>query len=300
MKTICAFLLAISTLHAATTNNWFSERLHDDWGQKMEIKERLFTKKSPFQRIQIIETSRFGKMLVLDGIVQTNEGDEFIYHEMLTHVPILTHGNVKKVLIIGGGDGGMLREVLRHESVEKAVMVEIDGMVIEYCKKLMPSLSQGAFDDPRAEVIVGDGLEYVKKTKENFDVIICDSTDPTGPGVVLFTKDFYSDCQRILTPNGILVTQNGVPFVQGKEITETHQNRARYFKDNTFYLAAIPSYIGGFMAFGWASNNPDLRKVSEEVLKERASKIKGKTRYYSPAVHKASFVLPPYVEELVK
>ncbi len=293
------FLLGAISLNAKTPN-WFSERLHDNWGQKMEVNERLFSKKSPFQRIQVMDTPRFGKVLVLDGIVQTNEGDEFIYHEMLTHVPILAHGNAKRVLIIGGGDGGMLREVLRHESVEKAVMVEIDGMVIEICKKLMPSLSQGAFDDPRAEVIVGDGLDYVKKTKETFDVIICDSTDPTGPGIVLFTKEFYSDCQKILTESGILVTQNGVPFAQGKEITETHQNRAPFFKDNSFYLAAIPSYIGGFMAFGWATNNPSLRQVSEEVLRERYSKLKGKTRYYSPAMHKASFVLPPYVEELIK
>jgi len=281
--------------------NFFVEKLYgSNWGQILKITKVLYEKESKFQKIIIFENPIFGKVLALDDILQTTENDEFIYHEMLTHTPIFAHGNVKKVLIIGGGDGGMLREALRHKSIEKAVMVEIDGDVVDACKKYMPNLPGTAYEDPRAEVIIGDGIDYVKNTDEKFDVIIVDSTDPFGPGMILFTKEFYSYCKNALNKDGIIVTQNGVPFSQEDELVQTYQNRKCYFKDNRFFIAPVFGYIGGFMAFGWATDNEKAFDVSIEKLKTDLSNIEGSMRYYTPKVHKSSFCLPMYIQNKLK
>ncbi len=246
----------------------------------------------------VFETRGFGRVLMLDGVVQATELDEFIYHEMMTHVPLFAHGAAERVLIIGGGDGGILREVLRHPLVQ-ATMVELDPDVVAVCREHMPSLSRGAFDDPRARLLFTDGVRFMAESTESFDVIIVDSTDPIGPGEVLFTESFYADCRRRLTPGGILVTQNGVPLLQPQEMTATAGRLGRLFVDAGFYVAAIPTYVGGFMAMGWASDNPALRQQSERVLAQRFSTAGIETRYYTPALHIASFVLPAYVECLL-
>lgn len=281
--------------------NWFAETLHRDrhgFAQSFQVLREVVREQSPYQELVIFETPGFGRMLVLDGVVQTTERDEFIYHEMLTHVPLVAHGNAKRVLIIGGGDGGVLREVVRHP-IEAVVMVEIDGVVVDRCREFMPSLSDGAFEDPRAEVLIDDGIKYVATASESFDVIIVDSTDPIGPGEVLFTDEFYGHCSRLLGSGGILVTQGGVPFFQGRELTDSHHRLKPHFADVSSYLIAVPTYVGGFMALGWATNDGSLRQHSLSELVDRYAAAGLGTRYYAPAVHAAAFALPPYVSRLL-
>ena len=238
--------------------------------------------------------------MVLDDIVQTTEGDEFIYHEMLAHVPLFAHGGTaRRVLIVGGGDGGMLREVVRHRDVERAVQVEVDAGVVETCRKHLPNHSAGAFDDPRVEVVIADGARFVAETAERFDVVICDSTDPEGPGTALFGPAFYAGCRRCLAPGGVLVTQSGVAWFQPEVARDTARGLSRTFRDWHFFSAAVPTYAGGIMLFGWASDDPTLRAVPVETLRKRHAVSGIRTRYYNPEIHVASFALPEYVRELV-
>ncbi|QEW20616.1 Spermidine synthase [Marinibacterium anthonyi] len=278
--------------------DWMKESLHPDYAQALSIDELLYDSETDHQRLKVFFNTRFGRVLTLDDVVQTTEGDNFIYHEMLTHVPILAHGAAKRVLIIGGGDGGMAREVLRHASVEHVTMVEIDAGVVEFSKTYLPTLSQGAFDDPRLNLVIADGADYMKSPDGAFDVIIVDSTDPIGPGEVLFTDTFYGHAQKALPPGGILVTQNGVPFVQGGELTNTLRAFKALFADWGCYLATVPTYAGGPMAFGWASDG-NARNVDLAVLEQRFAAAGIETDYYTPEVHKAAFALPGYVKKLL-
>jgi spermidine synthase len=214
-------------------------------------------------------------------------------------VPILAHGRAKRVLIIGGGDGGILRETLKHK-VERVTMVEIDRGVVDMCLTHMPSIPGRAFDDPRTRLVIDDGARFVARTDDRFDVIIVDSTDPMGPGEVLFTETFYRHCHRILTKGGVLVNQNGVPFMQGDEVTMTYRRRRKFFRDVGFYVAAVPSYYGGFMTLGWASDDRKLGRVPLTTLKRRFAAARLKTRYYTPEIHRAAFALPAFVARLVR
>ena len=193
MLKLSGFLFAVCSLAAEPAA--YTETLYPEWGQSLEISKEVLREKTDHADLVIFENPLFGRILALDGIVQLTEADEPVYHEMLTHVPLLTHENPASVLIVGGGDGGILREVMRHSSVQRVVLVEIDPSVIELSKKYFPKVSNGAFDDPRLEIVIQDASEYVKSAQESFDVIICDSTDPVGPGAVLFTSEFYGDCK---------------------------------------------------------------------------------------------------------
>lgn len=275
----------------------YVETLYDSYGQAFHVDKLYFENKTDHQHLVIFENAMFGRVMALDGIIQTTEADEFIYHEMLTHVPILAHGNVRDILIVGGGDGGILREVCKHTSVENITQVEIDGQVIDMCKEYLPNHSAGAYDDPRANIVIDDGAKFVKNTEQRFDLIISDSTDPIGPGDVLFTDDFYANCKKALKPNGILVTQNGVAFMQLDEVVTTHKRLHPYFKDHYFYSAAIPTYIGGIMTFAWATDNAELRHIDLNSIKERFEASKISTRYYNPQIHQASFALPQYIQD---
>lgn len=279
---------------------WFNETLHEDYGQHLSIDRVLYREKTEHQDLIIFENSRFGRVLALDGIVQTTEGDEFIYHEMLTHLPILAHGAVKRVLIIGGGDGGMARETLKHQDIEHLTMVEIDPAVVEMCREHLPTLNAGAFDDPRFELVIADGARFVAETDERWDIVIVDSTDPIGPSEVLFGQAFYAGCKRCLTEGGILVTQNGAPFVQGEEITSTYSRLKPLFADVWFYLATVPTYQGGPMAFGWASDDMGLRALDTATIANRFASKSIATRYYTPDVHTGSFGLPVYMLDMFK
>ncbi len=278
---------------------WSVEALHDGYGQMLREDDVLYDSQTDHQRLRVLENTKFGRVLTLDGVVQTTSSDEFIYHEMLAHVPILAHGSAKRVLIIGGGDGGMAREVLRHASVEHVTMVEIDAGVVDFSKKYLPSLSDGAFDDPRLDLVITDGAAFVKETERKFDVAIIDSTDPIGPGEVLFTDTFYDHVKSCLNDNGILVTQNGVPFMQGEELTGTMRAFKALFPDWSCYLTHVPTYAGGPMALGWGSKSAQARDVDLDTLTARYSDAGLNTRYYTPEVHKAAFALPGYVKAMM-
>ena len=277
-------------------DDWWEETLHDGFRVRLRVDKILHETKSAYQHLMLFENGALGRVLTLDGIVQTTERDEFIYHEMLSHVPVLAHGSARSVLIVGGGDGGMLRRVLMHPGIECVVVVEIDNSVIELCKRYLPSICGDAFEDPRTEVIVDDGARYVAECGRKFDVIIVDSPDPIGPAVGLFEHKFYSDCKSCLATGGVLVTQNGVPFFQGAELTSTLYHLRSLFTDATCFLAPVPVYVGGFMAFGWASDDATMRLVAFDVLADGVNRAALETRYYTPAIHKAAFALPSYVE----
>ena len=280
------------------TDTWLNETLYADWGQRFRFTRQLARVRSAFQDIAVFETASHGRVLTLDGIVQITERDEFVYQEMLTHVPLLAHGDAKNVLIIGAGDGGVLRHVLMHKGVEHALMAEIDGEVIRLSKEFLPGIAGDAWDDKRAEVLVGDGIDYVKNAPDGrFDAIIVDSTDPIGVGEVLFTDEFYKNAARILTPRGVIVNQCGVPFMQADELRDTSLLRKRSFPHVTAYVAAVPTYVGGYMTLGWAGKDPALTKIPAEELARRAEAagIAGRSQYWSPEIHAAAFHLPPYI-----
>lgn len=281
-------------------DNWYNETLYETWGQRHRIEKILFEAKTEHQHLVIFESIQMGRVMALDGVIQTTEADEFVYHEMLTHVPIISHGNAKRVLIVGGGDGGILREVARHKSVESITMVEIDGSVVEMSKQHLPKHSAGAFDDKRLKLVIDDAANFVKHCNDKFDVIISDSTDPMGPGEVLFTDDFYANCKKCLTEGGVLVTQNGVCFMQQDEVANTYARQSKLFKDAGFYVAAVPTYVGGFMTLAWATDNTALRNIPLETVQERFNKAGFQTRYYTPEIHKACFALPAFVQGLMK
>ncbi|MCS6891851.1 MAG: polyamine aminopropyltransferase [Rhodovarius sp.] len=282
------------------TDAWVNESLYPAWGQRFRIKRELARVQSRFQDIMVFESDSHGRVMLLDGVVQITERDEFVYQEMITHVPLLAHGEARRVLIIGAGDGGVLRRVLQHTSVERAVMVEIDGEVIRLAKEHMPGIAGDAWNDPRAEVIVGDGIDYVRTAPpDSFDVVIVDSTDPIGVGEVLFTEEFYANAARLLSARGLIVNQCGVPFMQAEELRETHLRRAKSFPDTWAYVAAVPTYVGGYMTLGWGAKDPTLRRHDVATIRARAEAagILGTTRYWTPEVHVAAFHLPPYIAE---
>ncbi|HEY8614510.1 MAG TPA: polyamine aminopropyltransferase [Roseomonas sp.] len=281
-----------------TTDSWVNETLYPAWGQRFRVARELARVKSEFQDIMVFESETHGRVMLLDGVVQITEMDEFVYQEMLTHVPLLAHGDAKRVLIIGAGDGGVLRRVLEHKNVEKAVMVEIDGEVIRLAKEFMPGIAGEAWNDPRAEVLVADGIDYVRKAAAgSFDVVIVDSTDPIGVGEVLFTDEFYANAARLLSDRGLIVNQCGVPAMQAEELAETSARRGKVFPDIWAYVAAVPTYVGGYMTLGWAAKDASMRAVGVEEIRARAEKagILGKTGYWTPEIHAGAFHLPPYI-----
>lgn len=275
----------------------FYEVLYPTYGQYFKVDEVLFENKTDHQHLIIFNNQQFGHVMALDGIIQTTEKDEFIYHEMLTHVPLFAHPEPKKVLIIGGGDGGILREVLKHKTIERVVQVEIDQSVIDMCKQYFPKHSDGAFEDERAEIVIADGMDYVKQASESFDVIISDSTDPIGPGEVLFTNDFYRLAKQCLNDNGIMVTQNGVCFMQMDEVINTAKRMGPLYQSQTFYTSPVPTYIGGVMTLAWATDDPELNKQSKAVIEERIKQSGIDTQYYNADIHVGCFALPQYVKK---
>ena len=280
------------------TDAWVNETLYPAWGQRFRILRELARVQSAFQDIMVFESETHGRVMLLDGVVQITEADEFVYQEMLAHVPLLAHGAARRVLIIGAGDGGVLRRVLQHSGVERAVMVEIDGEVIRLSKEYLPGIAGDAWSDPRAEVIVGDGIDHVRQVPDaSFDVVIVDSTDPIGVGEVLFTDEFYANCARLLTGRGLVVNQCGVPFMQAEELRGTSLRRGRAFADVSAYVAAVPTYVGGFMTLGWAAKDAALRHTGVEEIRARAQAagVLGTTRYWTPEIHIGAFNLPPYI-----
>ncbi|MCM3760027.1 spermidine synthase [Alkalihalobacillus oceani] len=272
---------------------WFTEKQTERFGITAKIKRTLHTEKTDFQQLDVVETEEFGNMLVLDGMVMTTEKDEFVYHEMVAHVPLFTHPEPKHVLVVGGGDGGVIREVLKHPSVEKATLVEIDGKVIEYSKKYLPSIA-GALDDPRVDVQVDDGFMHIAKAENAYDVIMVDSTEPVGPAVKLFEKGFYEGISKALKEDGIFVAQTDNPWFHQELIKNVYRDVQDIFPITRLYTGNIPTYPSGLWTFTIGSKRHDPLAVEESRFHEID------TKYYTKELHKAAFVLPKFVADLVK
>ncbi|MBU0987225.1 MAG: polyamine aminopropyltransferase [Proteobacteria bacterium] len=275
------------------TGIWINEIHRDTMAVSFKVIKTLFSGRSPFQQIDVVQTEGHGVMLINDGIIQLSERDEFVYHEMIAHVPLFVHPLPKRVLVIGGGDGGTVREVLRHRSIERVVMVEIDEMVVRACRKHLPSVSC-AMDDPRLELRIEDGIKFVNETEEAFDVVIVDSTDPIGPSQPLFNRAFYERVASILAPNGIMVTQTESPSYYGEILHSVIKNQRPFFKKLHVYLYCNLTYPGGFWSFGFASQS---RCPIHDFDPARVQASGISTRYYNSGIHRASFMLPTFMAE---
>ncbi|NNU98185.1 polyamine aminopropyltransferase [Geobacillus sp. DSP4a] len=272
---------------------WFTEKQTEHFGITARIVRTLHTEQTPFQKLDMVETAEFGNMLILDGMVMTTQKDEFVYHEMVAHVPLFTHPKPENVLVVGGGDGGVIREVLKHPSVKKATLVEIDGKVIEYSKKYLPEIA-GKLDDPRVEVKVDDGFMHIAQSENEYDVIMVDSTEPVGPAVNLFTKGFYAGIANALKEDGIFVAQTDNPWFKADLIRNVYRDVKEIFPITRLYTANIPTYPSGLWTFTLGSKQYDPLAVSDDRFHDI------ETKYYTKELHKACFVLPKFVADLVK
>jgi spermidine synthase len=282
----------------------FQERLHKGYAQSMEIVGApLVDEKSKYQRIKIFDTVANGRVMTLDDIVQVTTRDESAYAEMLTHLPILEHGKVARVMIVGGGDLSIADEALKHKGVKEVVLVDIDGQVVERCREYFAEFNAKAFKDKRLKIEIADAFEYLgrKESKGRFDLIIADRPDPVGPGKALFGETFYDRIRGALKAGGFATFQTGVPFYQPWEITEALEELANFFRSSGLYLSVVPTYIGGFMALSWACKGKAKLGTPAGIRKAAAAykKAKLKTDYYNPAIHAACFALPEWIGRLV-
>ncbi|WP_068784406.1 polyamine aminopropyltransferase [Paenibacillus phocaensis] len=272
---------------------WFTEKQTPVFGITAKIRETLVTEQTEFQDLAMLDTEEFGRMLVLDGMVMTTIKDEFVYHEMVAHPALFTHPHPKRVLVVGGGDGGVIREVIKHPEVEQAVLVEIDGKVIEYSKKYLPEIA-GELDNPRVDVQVADGYMHIIESKNQYDVIMVDSTEPVGPAAPLFERGFYQGIYEALKDDGIFVAQTDNPWFKADLIRKVNKDVKEIFPIVRVYGANIPTYPSGLWTFTIGSKVYDPLQVDETKIPDLD------TKYYTPRIHKAAFVLPKFVEDLVK
>jgi spermidine synthase len=280
----------------ATMNRWVEETFHPHWRVRLEADEILHEVKTEHQHLVIFKNATWGTVLMLDGVCQLTTSDEFIYHEMMAHVPLMVLDKPKQVLVVGGGDGGVMREVLKHPTIEKAMLCEIDRTVIDTALKYYPEIPGDTFDDERTVVVIADGRKFVAETDERFDAIIVDSSEPIGPSAVLHTLEFFADCRRALKEDGILITQNGLPFLFPDHLAQTTRAFASLFDYVAPYMCTQPCYFGGPFALNWASDEDDHLEFSEKKLLKRRDKRGIATRYWTPAVHNAAFALPAYAK----
>jgi spermidine synthase len=279
------------------------ERLHKGYAQSMEITKVVADEQSRFQHIRIFDTVANGRVMTLDDIVQITSRDESAYADMLTHLPMLEHGKVERVMIVGGGDLSIADEALKHKNVKEVVLVDIDERVIELCRKHFGAINAKAFKDKRMVIEAADAFEYLgrKSSRNRFDLIIADRPDPVGPGKALFGETFYDRVNGALRKGGYATFQTGVPFYQPWEITEALQELKAFFPKSGLYLTVVPTYIGGFMALSWVTKGG--KPLGTEKGIERAAKAYKKaglkTDYYNPAVHAAAFALPNWIQKLV-
>lgn len=271
---------------------WVTEAQTEDLKISLRIRNVLHHERTDYQELTVVDTVAYGRMLLLDTFIQTTERDEFIYHEMISHVPLFTHPNPRRVAVVGGGDGGTVREVLRHATVEEVVLAEIDERVIEASRRFLPSLSSG-LDDPRTRIDIGDGKAHVRNNPDSYDVIIVDSTDPIKAAEGLYSAEFYRDAYRALRDGGVLVVQTQSPIFEKDLIRRATANMRQSFPLVRLYLATVPTYPAGLWSFTLGSKGPD-------PLRPRPFNGAFPTRYYTDEVHRAAFALPPFVQELVQ
>jgi spermidine synthase len=276
---------------------WYQDALEfgHGIGLRIRIKNVLYNARSPYQEIAILESNKLGRILVIDGITMLTEWDEYAYHEMISHVPLLVHPNPSRILIIGGGDGGTVREVIKHPTVETVHVCELDEEVVNACRKYLPSLAS-SFDDPRVEVFYEDGAQFITKHPESYDIIMVDSTDPIGPGQILFQKPFYEGMKKALTKEGIAVTQCESFFLHKHVIRGVWSFARNLFPKLAYYNTLIPTYPSGVIGFFFCSLKRDPVK---DIVEERFSILQG-LKYYTPEVHRASFTLPRFAADLLK
>lgn len=282
-----------------TGNRWLLEPVAPGVRLSYEVRQVLAQDRTEHQELVLVENERFGRMLMLDGVAQTTTADEFIYHEMLSHVPLLAYGRPADVLIVGGGDCGLAEEVLKHRTVRSVTQVEIDARVVEFSRRYLAGINAPVFDDSRFRLEIADGAVFAATTQRQFDIVLIDSTDPAGAARAIFAREFYEDVRRRLRPGGVLVVQAGVPFLQPLEFGSTLQNLASAFPLVSCYLLASPSYFGGHLALGWASESLSPEDVSVAELAQRYEAAGVGTQYYTPQVHRAAFALPAYVREML-
>lgn len=275
---------------------WFTENHSKGAKFSIQVKKHLYSAKSPFQEIDFFDSEEFGRFFTLDGIMMANEKDEFIYHEMICHVPLASNPNIKKVLVIGGGDGGTVRELTKYNSIEEIHMVEIDEMVVKACLEYLP-LTASKLNDPRLKLYFEDGLAFVKNKKNEYDLILVDSTDPIGPGEGLFSKEFYENCFEALTADGILINQHESPYYpfNVREMKRSHNKIKEIFPVAEVYQFHMPTYPSGHWLFGFASKG----KKPLDYDADWWNKLGLKTNYYNTELHKGAFALPNYVKELL-
>lgn len=271
---------------------WVSELQTDDLKISLRVRRTLHDEQSSYQRITVLDTVPYGTLLLLDGHIQTTEQDEFVYHEMLAHVPLHTHPDPKRVVVVGGGDGGTVREVLKHPGVEKVVLAEIDGRVIEASRRFLPSISSG-LDDPRVEIRIGDGIEHIREHPGTYDVVLVDSTDPIKAAEGLYSAEFYALCHRALREGGVLAVQSQSPFNERPLVRQVIQGMRASFPLVRLYWAVVPTYPAGFWSFTLGSKGPD-------PLQPRPVDPGLGGRYYTADIHRAAFVLPPFMQELLE
>jgi spermidine synthase len=275
---------------------WISEKW-ENVETRYRIKEVLFDEKSEFQHMQIVDSISYGRMLLLDGIVQTTEKDEFFYHEMMVHPAALTHPEPKNALIIGGGDGGILREVLKYSSIEKCTIVEIDRKVIELCQKYLPGICRDAFDDPRTDLVIADGAQFIKETDASYDLVIIDSPDPIGPATILFSEAFYTNIHKLIAEFGIMVRQTGSVHLQVEEQKEACRLLRSIFKNTNLYAYIVPTYVGGLFSSVFCSDQIQPFDITEEILDQKKLKYGIETLYYNPTIHRGAFQIPQFLKE---
>jgi len=277
------------------TEHWIFETVQEQIKYGFKYSQLLYEKQSAFQNIKVVDTNFYGRMLLLDDLVMTTEKDEFIYHEMISHIPLLAHPNPQSVLVIGGGDGGTVREVLKHPTVNEVVLCEIDGDVIKACKQFLPTIA-GRLDDPRVDVQVRDGIEYIAQQKNCFDVILIDSSDPVGPGVGLFTEAFYQNVKAALKPGGIMANQSESPMAQADGVQKIYALLNSVFQLVVPYYAAIPTYPGAYWTWAFCTNGDGpLHQINEALAVE----LEQTTRFYNRQVHRAVFALPNFIRERI-
>ncbi len=274
---------------------WADETYQGIVSTAFRLKRRLFAGKSAFQRVEVVETAGHGRMLFNDGMAMLSERDEFVYHEMMAHVPLFAHPAPRRVLVIGGGDGGTVREVLRHRSIERCVLVEIDGMVVDACRRYIPSTAS-ALSDPRVEVRIEDGAKFVRETRERFDAVMVDSTEPFGPATPLFGARFYAGVRRLLTRDGVVVSQAGSPFYEPVTVESLARRLRPIFAVVRPFLFTNLTYPGGLWAFTFASKGLDPVRALDE---RRVTSARLPTRWYNADVHRASFALPEFVRRAI-
>ncbi|MTI46409.1 MAG: polyamine aminopropyltransferase [Firmicutes bacterium] len=277
---------------------WYTEMHTENAKLSMKIKEQLFSEESEFQKVDVFETYEFGRLLTIDGLVMVTEKDEFVYHDMIVHVAMATNPDIKKALVIGGGDGGTARELTRYNSIEKIDMVEIDELVVRASKEYLP-FTAGKLDDPRVNLFFEDGVKFVEDKKGEYDLVIVDSTDPIGPGEGLFSTEFYQNCYDALTENGILINQKESPYYarDAKEMIRADQKIKKLFPIAMTYKYHIPTYPSGLWLFGFASKG--LHPI-EDLDADKWNGLGLKTKYYNTDLHVGSFALPNYVKEMIE